>query len=111
MIKCQITCLYFHCWKKVKLSEVNLVLVCVILWTYQARICVLGFSAIMMWLVDIQDLVGWLIPDRRQPRIHGYCDDYPPVVVRWSAEEAGGAAGLISHASYHHYPQLNITSR
>ena len=48
-------------WKKIKLSEVNHVLVCVILWTLvfghrsnsnQVRICVLGISANRVWLVD-----------------------------------------------------------
>ena len=61
----------------------------------QARICVLEFSANKVWL----ELIDWaasdrivgsrfsrqLIPVTRQPEIHSYCDDWPPVVGRWSS--------------------------
>ena len=46
----------------------------------------------------VQDLAGWLIPDGRQPRIHSYCDDWPPVVGRWGRWSASGGGGIISHA-------------
>ena len=85
-------------------------LLCVILWTQvfghrpnsnQTRICVLGFSANRVWLVDLDLLTAggwpvgsrfncWLIPDRTQLKIHSYCDDWSPVVGRWGQWSEGG---------------------